>query len=168
MGRFTGVLGILAVLLAAWLGSTDRRHIRWRTVAWGLSLQFLFAFLVLRFTFGQQAMAWAGDVVNNMLSATAAGTKVLFGALGTPEYFARLDLRIPGAANDHLHFGILCGALSHWRDADHYSRHGVGDAEDDAHLGRREHECCCVDLHGADRSTAYDSAVSYRRPRAAS
>jgi concentrative nucleoside transporter, CNT family len=84
LGRFTGVLGILAVLLAAWLGSTDRKHIRWRTVAWGLSLQFIFAFLVLRFTFGQQAMAWAGDVVNSMLSATAAGTKVLFGALGTP------------------------------------------------------------------------------------
>ena len=84
MGRFTGVLGILAVLTAAWLGSTDRRHIRWRTVAWGLSLQVLFAFLVLRFDFGQRAMAWAGDVVNSMLSATAAGTKVLFGALGTP------------------------------------------------------------------------------------
>ncbi len=84
LGRFTGVLGILAVLLAAWLGSTDRRHIRWRTVAWGLSLQFVFAFLVLRFSFGQEAMAWAGDVVNNMLACTQAGTKVLFGALGTP------------------------------------------------------------------------------------
>ena len=85
LGRFTGMLGILAVLTAAWLGSTDRRQIRWRTVAWGLSLQFIFAFLVLRFDFGQRAMAWAGDVVNNMLSATAAGTKVLFGALGTPD-----------------------------------------------------------------------------------
>ena len=84
MGRFTGVLGILAVLLAAWLGSTDRMRIRWRTVAWGLSLQIIFAFLVLRFDFGQRAMAWAGDVVNHMLGATAAGTKVLFGALGTP------------------------------------------------------------------------------------
>jgi CNT family concentrative nucleoside transporter len=82
--RFTGVLGILAVLLAAWLGSTDRRHIRWRTVAWGLSLQVVFAFLVLRFDFGQRAMAWAGDVVNSMLACTQAGTKVLFGALGTP------------------------------------------------------------------------------------
>ena len=84
MARFTGVLGILAVLLAAWLGSTNRRRIRWRTVAWGLSLQVIFAFLVLRFDFGQRAMAWAGDVVNHMLGATAAGTKVLFGALGTP------------------------------------------------------------------------------------
>ncbi|HEX3893578.1 MAG TPA: nucleoside transporter C-terminal domain-containing protein [Terracidiphilus sp.] len=84
MARFTGVLGILAVLLAAWLGSTDRRHIRWRTVAWGLSLQLLFAFLVLRFSFGQAAMTWAGDVVNSMLACTQAGTRVLFGALGTP------------------------------------------------------------------------------------
>ena len=78
------MLGILAVLLAAWLGSTDRRHIRWRTVAWGLSLQLLFAFFVLRFSFGQEAMTWAGNVVNSMLACTQAGTKVLFGALGTP------------------------------------------------------------------------------------
>jgi concentrative nucleoside transporter, CNT family len=84
LDRFTGVLGILAVLLAAWLGSTDRRHIRWRTVAWGLSLQIVFAFIVLRFNYGQRAMEWAGDVVNKMLASTAAGTTVLFGALGTP------------------------------------------------------------------------------------
>ncbi|MGP8173930.1 MAG: NupC/NupG family nucleoside CNT transporter [Terracidiphilus sp.] len=84
MDRFTGVLGILAVLLAAWLGSTDRKRIRWRTVAWGLGLQLVFAFLVLRFDYGQRAMSWAGGVVNSMLASTAAGTKVLFGALGTP------------------------------------------------------------------------------------
>jgi len=84
LDRFTGVLGILAVLLAAWLGSTDRRHIRWRTVAWGLGLQLLFAFLVLRFSYGQSALQWAGGVVNAMLACTTAGTQVLFGALGTP------------------------------------------------------------------------------------
>ena len=84
MGRFTGVLGILAVLLLAWLGSTDRKRIRWRTVAWGLGLQICFAFLVLRFNYGQIAMTWAGDVVNKMLSATFAGTQVLFGELGLP------------------------------------------------------------------------------------
>ena len=84
MDRFVGVLGILAVLSAAYLGSTDRKHIRWRTVAWGLSLQVLFAFLVLRFDYGQRAMTWAGGVVNNMLSATFAGTRVLFGQFGLP------------------------------------------------------------------------------------
>jgi CNT family concentrative nucleoside transporter len=84
LDRFTGILGILAVLLAAWLGSTNRRRIRWRTVAWGLGLQICFAFLVLRFDYGQRAMTWAGGVVNNMLSATVAGTKILFGELGLP------------------------------------------------------------------------------------
>ena len=84
MARFTGILGILAVLTAAWLGSTDRMHIRWRTVIWGLGLQVTFAFLVLRFDYGQQLMTWAGGVVNNMLSATFAGTRVLFGELGLP------------------------------------------------------------------------------------
>jgi CNT family concentrative nucleoside transporter len=78
------VLGILAVLLAAYLGSTDRKRIRWRTIAWGLGLQFTFAFLVLRFNYGQQFMAWAGGVVTSMLSATFAGTRVLFGQLGLP------------------------------------------------------------------------------------
>jgi CNT family concentrative nucleoside transporter len=78
------LLGIVAVLLAAWLGSTDRKHIRWRTIVWGIGLQVCFAFLVLRFSFGQRFMAWAGDVVTNMLSATFAGTQVLFGQLGLP------------------------------------------------------------------------------------
>jgi CNT family concentrative nucleoside transporter len=84
LARFTGLLGILAVLAAAWLGSTDRRHIRWRTIAWGLGLQITFAFLVLRFHFGERVMAWAGDVVTSMLSATFAGTRILFGELGLP------------------------------------------------------------------------------------
>ena len=84
MARFTGLLGIAAVLLAAWLGSTDRKHIRWRTIFWGLGLQVCFAFLVLRFSFGQRFMSWAGDVVTSMLSATFAGTRVLFGEFGLP------------------------------------------------------------------------------------
>jgi len=84
LARFTGLLGILAVLFAAWLGSTDRKHIRWRTIFWGIGLQVCFAFLVLRFSIGQRFMNWAGDVVTNMLSATFAGTKVLFGEFGLP------------------------------------------------------------------------------------
>ena len=99
MGRFTGILGILAVLIAAWLGSTNRRRIRWRTVAWGLGLQVCFAFLVLRFDYGQRAMTWAGGVVNNMLSATVAGTRVLFGELGLPNSGAFGKLIAPSSGS---------------------------------------------------------------------
>jgi CNT family concentrative nucleoside transporter len=97
LARFTGVLGILAVLLAAWLGSTDRKHIRWRTIAWGLGLQFTFAFIVLRFNYGQMFMGWAGGVVTNMLAATFAGTRVLFGQLGLPNSGAFGNLLPPNS-----------------------------------------------------------------------
>jgi CNT family concentrative nucleoside transporter len=99
LDRFTGILGILAVLLAAWLGSTNRKRIRWRTVAWGLGLQVCFAFLVLRFDYGQRAMTWAGGVVNNMLSATFAGTRVLFGELGLPNSGAFGKLIAPSSGS---------------------------------------------------------------------
>ena len=68
------MLGILAVLAAACLLSTDRRHIRWRTVAWGLGLQVTFAFLVLRFNYravgdemgGRRGQQYAvGDICGN-------------------------------------------------------------------------------------------------------
>jgi CNT family concentrative nucleoside transporter len=95
--RYTGVLGILAVLLTAYLFSTDRKRIRWRTVAWGLGLQLTFAFLVLRFDYGQRAMTWAGSVVNSMLACTFAGTKMLFGQLGIPNSGAFGNLLPPNA-----------------------------------------------------------------------
>jgi CNT family concentrative nucleoside transporter len=84
LDRFTGILGVLAVLAAAWMGSADRKRIRWRTVAWGLGLQLVFAFLVLRFSYGQQGLEWAGGVVKSLLASTYAGTRVLFGSLGVP------------------------------------------------------------------------------------
>ena len=85
------------MLLAAWLFSTNRRRIRWRTVAWGLGLQFTFAFLVLRFPYGQMAMTWAGGVVNTMLAATFSGTQVLFGQLGLPNSGAFGNLLPPNS-----------------------------------------------------------------------
>jgi len=97
VGRYTGVLGILAVLLTAYLFSTDRKRIRWRTVAWGLGLQLTFAFLVLRFDYGQRAMTWAGSIVNSMLACTFAGTKMLFGQLGLPNSGAYGNLLPPNA-----------------------------------------------------------------------
>ncbi|MGO9637634.1 MAG: NupC/NupG family nucleoside CNT transporter [Terracidiphilus sp.] len=97
MARYTGLLGIIAVLLTAYLFSTDRKRIRWRTVAWGIGLQLTFAFLVLRFDYGQRAMKWAGDVVNSMLACTFAGSKMLFGQLGLPNSGAFGNLLPPNA-----------------------------------------------------------------------
>jgi CNT family concentrative nucleoside transporter len=82
LARFTGILGLLTMLVLAWLFSTDRRAIRWRTVIWGLGLQLVFAFLVMKFTFGERALAAAGDGVTRMLNNAFAGSSFLFGELG--------------------------------------------------------------------------------------
>ena len=82
MGRFTGLLGLAAILALAWLLSTNRKAIRWRTAFWGLGLQWVFAVLVLRFDAGERALAAAGDAVNRMLAYAFVGSGFVFGELG--------------------------------------------------------------------------------------
>jgi CNT family concentrative nucleoside transporter len=82
MSRLTGVLGIVAILLFSFLFSTNRKAIRPRTIIVGLSLQFLFAVLVLRVGFGVKAMTVAGDAVDRLLSYSFAGSQFVFGEFG--------------------------------------------------------------------------------------
>lgn len=82
MGRWTGVLGVLCILAVSYIFSTNRRAIRWRTVAWGLGLQLGFALLVLRWSIGQDVLRDAGHAVDKILSYSFAGSKFVFGSLG--------------------------------------------------------------------------------------
>lgn len=82
MHRLVGVLGLLTMMGVAWLLSTNRRAIRLKTIGWGLGLQIVFAFLVLRWTFGQDILARAGSGVNWFLDFSYAGSDFLFGKLG--------------------------------------------------------------------------------------
>ena len=70
------------MLLLAWVFSTNRRAIRWRTVIWGLSLQIVFAFLVLEWTVGQRVLAIVGAAITHMLNYSFAGSQMVFGELG--------------------------------------------------------------------------------------
>ena len=82
MGRFTGILGLLTMLILAYAFSTNRRAIRLKTVAWGLGLQFVFAVFVLRIEAGRVAFQKAGDAVNRLLSYAFVGSQFVFGELG--------------------------------------------------------------------------------------
>jgi CNT family concentrative nucleoside transporter len=82
MGRFTGILGLLLILAAAWLFSTERRAIRWRTVAIGVGLQVLFAIFVIRVPLGQWAIAGAGEGARRLLACSFAGSRFVFGEAG--------------------------------------------------------------------------------------
>lgn len=81
MERFTGLLGLIAILAGAYLFSTDRKRIEPRLLLWGLGLQFGFAFLVLKTDFGKVFQAASG-AVNALLDYAEVGSKFLFGPLG--------------------------------------------------------------------------------------
>ena len=82
--RFTGLLGLLVFVLLAYLFSTDRHAIRWKTVAWGLSLQIIFAVGVIKWTLGQQILANVSQVITTLLGHAADGSGLVFGYLGIP------------------------------------------------------------------------------------
>lgn len=84
MARFTGLLGLLVFLGIAYALSTDRRAIRWRTVGWGLSLQVLFAFGVIRWRLGQKILAAGASAVAGLLAHSVDGSAMVFGKLGDP------------------------------------------------------------------------------------
>jgi CNT family concentrative nucleoside transporter len=82
MGRYAGLLGLATMVGLAYLFSTDRKAIRLKTVAWGLGLQIVFAFFVLRFEYGRHIFQTAGDAVNRLLNYSYYGSEFLFGELG--------------------------------------------------------------------------------------
>jgi len=82
MGRFTGILGLITMLALGYIFSTNRKAIRLKTVGWGLGLQFVFAFFVLKVEIGRTLFQKAGDAVNRLLSYAFAGSQFVFGDLG--------------------------------------------------------------------------------------
>src|SRR6202522_4627737 len=82
MHRLVGGLGMITMMGLAFLFSTNRRAIRYRTVAWGLGLQIVFAFLVMRWQYGRLIFQQAGAAVNWVLDFAFHGSEFVFGDLG--------------------------------------------------------------------------------------
>ena len=82
MGRYTGILGLLTMLGLAFIFSTNRRAIRVKTVAWGLSLQIVFAIFVLRIDYGRRMFQAVGDAATRVLNYAFVGSEFVFGELG--------------------------------------------------------------------------------------
>ncbi|HUA83968.1 MAG TPA: nucleoside transporter C-terminal domain-containing protein [Bryobacteraceae bacterium] len=78
MGKYTGLLGLAAILAVAFLFSKNRRRINPRVIVWGLALQFGFAFLVLK-TPVESGFIVASNGVNHLLDYATAGSAFVFG-----------------------------------------------------------------------------------------
>jgi len=84
LARYTGLLGLITFLSIAYALSTDRRAIKWRTVIWGLGLQIVFAFLVIKWSYGQTILHNISQVITGLLGHSADGSSLVFGRMGTP------------------------------------------------------------------------------------
>lgn len=76
-----GALGMSVLLLLAYLFSSNRKAINWKTVGVGLSLQILIAIGVLKVPFVQLIFEQIGKVFVSILEFTRAGSKFLFEGL---------------------------------------------------------------------------------------
>jgi CNT family concentrative nucleoside transporter len=62
--KLISLLGLVVFIALAWLFSNNRRAFAWRTVLWGLALQFAFAAFILHTSVGEGIFSKAQGAVN--------------------------------------------------------------------------------------------------------
>ncbi len=80
-----GVLGMLALVLIAFLFSSNKKAINWKTVGLGLLAQFLIGIGILKVPFIRTIFTLLGKAFNKVLTFTEAGTRFLFSSFTTNE-----------------------------------------------------------------------------------
>lgn len=73
-----GVLGMISLIIIAFLFSSNRKAINWKTVGIGLSFQLIIAIGVLKIDFIKNSFEAVGQVFINILDFTRAGSEFLF------------------------------------------------------------------------------------------
>ncbi|MBW2371929.1 MAG: NupC/NupG family nucleoside CNT transporter [Deltaproteobacteria bacterium] len=71
------------MIAIAWVFSSDRRHVPWRTVAWGCGLQLALGVLLLKTPLGGFFFDAMNAVVSSLMEYTKAGVDFVFGDLVT-------------------------------------------------------------------------------------
>lgn len=79
--KLMSAFGILAMLAFAFLLSTHKKRIYWRTVAFGLGLQLLFAFIILRTSIGRTLFDAANATIVALMDYQLEGARLVFGGL---------------------------------------------------------------------------------------
>lgn len=76
-----GILGMIVLIFLAYLFSSNKKAIEWKTVGIGLSFQLLIAIGVLKVKFIQVGFEAVGKIFVSVLDFTRAGSKFLFEGL---------------------------------------------------------------------------------------
>ena len=80
-----GIIGILGIVLIAIGLSNNRKAIQWRIIISGLVVQLIFAFIVLKWSFGREKLMQLSEGVQKLISYANEGINFVFGGLANPD-----------------------------------------------------------------------------------
>lgn len=80
------LLGIAIILLIAFLCSTNKRAINWRTVIGAFAIQVILGAFVLYVPFGREVLFSVANGVSQVIGFTKAGIDFMFGGLASAEF----------------------------------------------------------------------------------
>jgi CNT family concentrative nucleoside transporter len=89
LGIVQPIFGAVVILSIGYAFSTNRRAINWTTVAWGLGLQIVFAFIVLKTSVGRVVFETVGYYITKLLGFAGVGAAFVFGPLGDSTVWGR-------------------------------------------------------------------------------
>src|SRR5438874_13730382 len=87
--QLISAFGIVTILFCTWAISSNRKLIPWRTIIWGMILQFAFALFILKTPVGLQLFQGAQVVVDQLNVYANEGARMVFGPLGDSESLRR-------------------------------------------------------------------------------
>ena len=87
MNLLWGIFGVFVVLGIAFLLSSGKKSINYRTILVGLAIQITFAFVVLKWEAGRAGLLWFSGKVQNVIDYAGEGISFLFGPAADIEKF---------------------------------------------------------------------------------
>lgn len=89
---FRGILGMLALLGIAYIFSSNRKAINWKTIGIGLGVQLILAIGVLKVGFVKTGFEFVGSLFVKVLDFTRAGSEFLLGGMMNVDNFGFIFL----------------------------------------------------------------------------
>jgi CNT family concentrative nucleoside transporter len=105
--KFISLLGWFTMVAVAWAISYNRKLFPWRTVVWGVGLQFVLALLILKTPWGGALFDFAGKVIQKLILFSNEGCKFVFGPLADESLLAEKF----GAGNSVIFAILVTGTI---------------------------------------------------------
>ena len=87
MAYIAALIGVVLFIAIAYVFSSNRKAINWRTILWAFGLQVVFGVLILKTSAGVAVFDYLNDAILKVLDFQKAGAEMVFGGLASQEKF---------------------------------------------------------------------------------